>query len=220
MNEEGIVISAPEVFGWRKAIKGARNPLESWERMDSVFHKDGTVEIGPNDLDLLKRLLKAGPEHSKYARMIHVQCDITFPRYVWSEADTYHFNTKNSTSTMHKLLNRKSPITKDLFVYNESDEDIITDIVNRMEGFRQQFLSKDIGTEEKRQLLRRAKQLLPEGFLQMRTFDTTYAELRNMYHQRKHHRLKEEWVDVFCKWVRTLPYAKELIIGEEEALNE
>ena len=114
---------------------------------------------------------------------------------------------------MHKLLNNDNPITKDLFVWCEEDEDIVGAVVNRLESLRQEYKNPTYSTDKNR-LLVRAKRLLMEGFEQMRTWDTNYAELRNMYFQRRHHRLKEEWVDTFCKWIESLPYAKELIMYE------
>lgn len=216
------------VFGFEGALSGMRNPMNSWEKSDSKYEYDCDscmmkncmiglspvcYDIGKEDLKLAQKLILAGGEHSKFMRMIHVQVNANMPRYWWSEEDTYHFNTKNSCSTMHKLLNNVNPITKDLFITCEEDDDIINLVVYRLEQLRQEFkLTKD-GLIQNR-LLVRAKRLLPEGFLQMRTLDTTYAELRNEYFQRRNHRLKEEWQDVFCKWIEALPYAKELIMLE------
>lgn len=232
-----------EVWGFEHALRGMRNPKNSWNKSDSKFndyyditrgdvpsyellkycpsayihHKNDNgyyVDIiGEVDMKLAQSLIKAGGEHSKFMRMIHVSVDVDMPRYWWSEADTYHFNTKNSCSTMHKLLNNDNPITKDLFVWCEEDEDIVGAVVNRLESLRQEYKNPTYSTD-KNMLLVRAKRLLMEGFLQMRTWDTNYAELRNMYFQRRHHRLKEEWVDTFCKWVESLPYAEELIMYE------
>lgn len=232
-----------EVWGFEHALRGMRNPKNSWNKSDSKFndyyditrgdvpsyellkycpsayihHKNDNgyyVDIiGEVDMKLAQPLIKAGGEHSKFMRMIHVSVDVDMPRYWWSEADTYHFNTKNSCSTMHKLLNNDNPITKDLFVWCEEDEDIVDAVVNRLESLRQEYKNPTYSTDKNR-LLVRAKRLLMEGFLQMRTWDTNYAELRNMYFQRRHHRLKEEWVDTFCKWVESLPYAEELIMYE------
>lgn len=232
-----------EVWGFEHALRGMRNPKNSWNKSDSKFndyyditrgdvpsyellkycpsayihHKNDNgyyVDIiGEVDMKLAQPLIKAGGEHSKFMRMIHVSVDVDMPRYWWSEADTYHFNTKNSCSTMHKLLNNDNPITKDLFVWCEEDEDIVGAVVNRLESLRQEYKNPTYSTDKNR-LLVRAKRLLMEGFLQMRTWDTNYAELRNMYFQRRHHRLKEEWVDTFCKWVESLPYAEELIMYE------
>lgn len=235
-----------EVWGFEHALRGMRNAMESWDKSDSQFnsyydlsrgdvsesylrkfnkdlhihHKtpDGYFVdvIGENDLKLAQTLIKAGSADSKYLRMIHVAVDVDMPRYWWSEADTYHFNTKNSCSTMHKLLNNYNPITLDMFTICNEDINWWTDTVNRLEAMRQVYKKaqerKDAKTMNR--LLVRAKRMLPEGFEQMRTWDTNYAEIRNMYFQRRHHRLKEEWVDTFCKWVESLPYAAELITYE------
>ena len=223
-----------EVWGFKHAIRSMRNPMNSWDRSDSNYCTFLNIEnctscvlyekcdflaedygciLGANDLGLAQKLVLAGNEHAKFMRMIHVSVDVNMPRYWWSEEDTYHFNTKSSCSTMHKLLNNKEPITKDLFVYCKEDEDIVDMVVNRLENLRLKFKhSKDY--EEQTRLLVRAKRLLMEGFLQIRTLDTTYAELRNEYFQRRNHRLKEEWIDTFCKWIESLPYAKELIMYE------
>ena len=168
-------------------------------------------------MKLAQTLIKAGSEHCKFMRMIHVAVDTNMPRYWWSEADTYHFNTKNSCSTMHKLLNNDEPITLDMFVVCKEDILWWNFTINRLESLRLEYkeiqrTTKD--NEKMNRLLIRAKRMLPEGFEQIRTCDTNYAELRNMYFQRRHHRLKEEWVDTFCKWVESLPYAKELIMYE------
>ena len=210
-----------EVWGFQHALRGMRNPLNSWDKSDSKwFYNDDDdwvdkFVIGDNDMKLAQTLIRGGSEHSKFMRMIHVSVDIDMPRYWWSEADTYHFNTKNSCSTMHKLLNNNNPITMDMFVTCEEDRDWWETTVNRLEEMRQEYKTIQSTTKDSEQmnrLLVRAKRILPEGFLQMRTFDTNYAELRNMYFQRNNHRLKEEWVDMFCKWVESLPYAKELIM--------
>ena len=168
-------------------------------------------------MKLAQTLLRAGNSDSKFMRMIHVSVDVDMPRYWWSEGDTYHFNTKNSCSTMHKLLNRDTPIIRDMFITCEEDDDWWVYTITKLESLRREYkyiqsTTKD--SEVMNRLLVRAKRMLPEGFLQLRTWDTNYAEIRNMYFQRRHHRLKEEWVDTFCKWVETLPYAKELIMYE------
>lgn len=227
-----------DVWGFKHALRGMRNPKNSWDKSDSGTNYDcingcredcphlnmdcdeeycDEFRIGQNDMKLAQTLIKAGSEHCKFMRMIHVAVDINMPRYWWSEADTYHFNTKNSCSTMHKLLNNDEPITLDMFVVCEEDMDWWNYTVNKLESMRLDYkkiqrTTKD--TNEMNRLLIRAKRMLPEGFEQMRTWDTNYTELRNMYFQRRHHRLKEEWVDTFCKWVESLPYAKELIMYE------
>lgn len=236
-----------EIWGFSHAFRGMRNAMESWDKSDSHFnsyydlsrgdvpeyylrrfnknlyihHKtpDGYFVdiIGEDDLKLAQTLIKAGSADSKYLRMIHVAVDTDMPRYWWSEADTYHFGTKNSCSTMHKLLNNTNPITLDMFMICEEDIDWWTTTVNNLEDLRKQYKEIQATTRDSKamnRLLVRAKRMLPEGFEQMRTWDTNYAELRNIYFQRRHHRLKEEWVDTFCKWVESLPYAEELIMYE------
>lgn len=209
-----------EVFNFEGALRGMRNPMNSWNKGDSYWdfpeHPDRFV-IGDADMKLAKSLIMAGNEHGKFMRMIHVCVDVDMPRYFWSEADTYHFGTKNSCSTMHRLLNNDSPITTSLFMICREDLDWWKDTVGRLEKMRLEYKKIQQTTKNKKQLdrlLLRAKRMLPEGFLQMRTWDTNYAELRNMYFQRRHHRLKLEWADTFCKWVESLPYAKELICLE------
>ena len=163
--------------------------------------------IGEKDLDLAQRLVKAGSEHCKFLRQIQVWADFDMPLYWWSEFDTYKFNTKNSCSTMHKLLNAKKEIELSDFVYDESEESAFKAIVDILNGYRKCYLSsKDYSYVIK------AKRILPTSYKQKRTVNTNYAELRNIYFQRKNHRLKEEWQDVFCKWVESLPYAEELIL--------
>ena len=221
-----------EVWGFKHALRGMRNPMDSWDKSDSKYWLPNEFidekacgdnvdwipyHIGENDMNLAQKLIKAGNEHAKFMRMIHVAVDTDMPRYWWSEADTYHFNTKNSCSTMHKLLNRNTPITKDIFITCDEDSDWWNITINKLEKLRQEYKHIQSTTRDNTnmdRLLVRAKRMLPEGFLQMRTWDTTYAELRNIYFQRRRHRLKEEWIDTFCKWVESLPYAKEFIMYE------
>lgn len=230
-----------DVWGFEHALRGARNPMNSWDKSDSEYWLTNmhVVEyetvvvgddiawepyyIGKNDMKLAQSLIKAGNEHCKFMRMIHVSVDVDMPRYWWSETDTYHFNTKNSCSTMHKLLNNVNPITLDMFVTCEEDMDWWIYTVNKLESLRIEYKEIQKTTKDQvkmNRLLVRAKRMLPEGFEQMRTFDTNYAELRTMYFQRKNHRLHEEWVDTFCKWVESLPYAKELIMYDPKSEKE
>ena len=207
-------ITTIEVAGFEPALKGMRNPLDSWDLSDSQFEDWGFC-IGEKDMKLAQNLILGGTEHSKFMRQIQVWADVDMPRYWWSEADTYGFGSKNSCSTMHKLLNNKNPITIDMFEYCDKDLTIMEFVIDRLEFLRKKFLSAETQSEKDGYLLR-AKRLLPEGFLQLRTWNTNYAELRNMYFQRKNHRLKEEWQDVFCEWIETLPYGKKLIMHEKE----
>lgn len=211
-------IKNTEVYGFEAALRGMRNPLNSWGNSDSYYNKENNqYVIGNNDMKLAQSLIKSGSEHCKFLRMIHVSADFDMPRYFWSEFDTYHYNTKNSCSTMHKLLNNDNPITLDMFATCDEDEYIWNEIIVRLEELRLEYKeiqSTTKNVKEMNRLLLRAKRLLPEGLLQMRTVDTNYAELRNMYFQRRNHRLHEEWIDTFCKWVESLPYADELICYE------
>ena len=152
----------------------------------------------------------------KFMRQIQVWANMDMTRFFWSEFDTYKFNTKNSCSTIHKLLNPKNKVTIDMFDYYEEDLDVMLPVINRINEIREKFLSTS-DYEEKCVLKRRAKVLLFEGFLQLRTVNTNYAEIRNIVQQRKGHQMKKDWIDTFCKWTTTLPYAKELIYcGMEE----
>lgn len=225
-------INNTQVFGFESAIRSMRNPMNSWSMNDSIKFdnhfptrdmvdhtyideamKESNSEgflIGEKDLSLSQRLIKAGTEHAKYLRSIQVWADMDMTRFFWSEKDTYKFNSKNSCSTIHKLLNPKSEITVDLFDHYEEDIDILTLVIDRLNSIRSQFLETKV-YEEQRVLKRRAKCLLPEGFLQLRTVNTNYAEIRSVMLQRKNHQMKEDWVDCYCKWATTLPYSKELI---------
>ena len=143
-----------EVWGFKHALRGMRNPKDSWDKSDSEYWLPNKFmeenvsgediewtpyHIGKNDMKLAQTLIKAGNEHCKFMRMIHVSSDVDMPRYWWSEADTYHFNTKNSCSTMHKLLDRNTPITLDMFVTCEEDLDIAQIVVERLEQLRQEY---------------------------------------------------------------------------------
>lgn len=212
-------IEKTQVFGFESAFRGLRNPLNSWDRSDSFMsidsdfygnYNDEYFVLGEKDKKLAQSLIIAGTEHCKFLRQIQVWADMDMPRYWLQELDTYKFCEKNSCSTIHKLLNKNNQITLDMFVTCPEDTDIAQVIIDRLNEIRDIWLNST-DQNEKDYCLLRAKRLLMEGFLQLRTVNTNYAELRNIYHQRKNHRLKEEWQDVFCKWVESLPYAKELI---------
>ena len=205
-------ITNTEVYGFAASLRGMRNPMNSWHLQDSVPYYcmpdilwDATL-IGERDLDLAKRLIKAGNEHCKFLRQIQVWADFEMPLYWWSEFDTYKFNTKNSCSTMHKLFNAKKEIELEDFVYSKEDINTLNFIIKELNSLRKRYLeTKDFN------YVIRGKRLLPTSFKQKRTVNTNYAELINIYNQRKNHRLKEEWQDVFCKWCEELPYFKEFL---------
>ena len=195
------------------AIRGARNPLESWEKSDSWKDQSiGTFFFGQKDIDLMQRLIKAGTSDSKFMRQIMVCMDVTAPMYWWSEFDTYKVATvANSTSKMHKLAS--TPITMDCFEMDDfsDNSDIISlwieDVIPSLEELRQKYNdTKD--TRYWKELIR----LLPESWLQKRTITLDYATLRNQYFQRRNHKLTE-W-HTYCKWIESLPYAKDLICLE------
>ena len=207
------------VYNIYNAILGARNPMNSWDKSDSVFKGyNGKIEntsIGKNDLELMQKLIKAGSEHRKFLRQIFVAVDITAPLYFFKELDTYKVGTvANSTSTMHKLAS--TPITIDCFEMGDFTPLIDNfkidlswrTVVSYLEQLRQKYNE----TKDKRywkELIR----LLPESWLQKRTITMNYENILNMYRQRKNHKLTE-WSKSFCDWVKTLPYAEELICLE------
>lgn len=170
--------------------------------------------IGPDDLDLAQRLILAGPEHSKFLRFITVQSDVRAPRYVWQEFDTYKFVEKSSCSTMHKLLTGEWISRSDFDFSKVENTDLIGDLIEELNRLRANYANAE-NLKEKNKILAAAKQILPESYLQLRTISTNYAELRNMYFQRKDHRL-DDWAIDFVNWIKTLPYAEELIMLEKE----
>ena len=211
-----------EVWGFEHSLRGMRNPLNSHIKSDSYYDNDNYV-IGENDFGLAQRLIKAGNEHRKFMRQIFVSVDITAPLYWWKEFDTYKVGTvANSTSTMHKLAT--TPITLDCFEIDDYDRNLSLadnpeddnelnhisafeeDVIMVLENLRQKYLE----TKDKRywkELIR----FLPESWLQKRTITMNYKNIRNMYFQRKNHKLTE-WSESFIKWVESLPYAEELIM--------
>lgn len=231
-----IKIENTEVMGWEHAIRGMRNPLNSWDKMDShdcPCHdgldcdcpmvegiQDPSIEckeaieksafcVGENDYDLMMRLAKAGPEHAKYRRMIVVYADVTAPRYWWTEYDTYKVGTvANSCSTMHKIADKK--FTPDDFSTEHLVGKSFAALKNTLEVMnleREHYLA----TKDKDcwwQMI----QLLPQSYNQKRTIMLNYEVLATIYRQRKGHKL-DEWRD-FCKWIEQLPYS-ELITGKE-----
>lgn len=223
-----IKIENVEVVGWESAIRGMRNPMNSWDKSDSVygtryhlydgsdvFTKDGFC-IGNNDLDLMKRLVKAGTDHRKFMRMIVVYVDVTAPLYWWKEADTYKVGTvRNSCSTMHKLTEKE--FTLDDFSCEKmhgNTKAVLNRVIEELNDIRERYLNPDkygLTDNAVKMVWYNLIQLLPSSYNQRATLMLNYEVLANMYHSRKNHRL-DEWVE-FCKWIETLPYA-ELIINE------
>ena len=209
INLENVVLASPEQMEF--IIQGMRNPMNSWGRMDSHTEPDGTFVFGPNDLDLAMRLAKAGSDHRKYLRMVFVSVDVTAPLYWWKEYDTYKVATvANSTSTMHKIHSK--PFSIDDFSCDhmtDGTKKFMETVVAELENIRLRFKetkSKDDWYD--------MIQLLPSSYNQMRTCTLNYETLINIYFSRKNHKL-DEW-HTFCDWIKGLPYAKELILAEEE----
>lgn len=206
-----------KVYNFEGAIRGARNPLESWSKSDSTFDipPQGKTILGKNDLGLMQRLIKAAvhdghESHNKFMRQIMVCVDITAPMYWWSEFDTYKVGTvANSTSKMHKI--HSAPITEDLFSFDHVTLcDIGKAFLNELEALRCKFNE----TKDKKYWYALI-QLLPESFNQTRTVTMNYENIRNMYFQRRNHKLTE-WSGSFIDWVKSLPYAEELIMYKGE----
>ena len=213
-----------EVFNFEGAIRGMRNPKESWAKSDSFIKSPHNYYvIGKNDLELMQKLIKAGSEHRKFMRQIFVSVDITAPLYWWKEFDTYKVGTvSNSTSTMHKLAS--TPIKMNCFemddfadsneesnAYNLYTKSMWLKMIDHLEALRKEFNE----TKDKRywkELIR----LLPESWLQKRTVTMNYENLLSICSkgQRRFHKLTE-WSESFIGWARTLPYAQELIFIDE-----
>lgn len=195
------------VMNFENAIRGARNPLNSWARLDSSFNENGDFVFGENDLDLAKRLAKAGSDHRKFLRQIFVSVDITAPLYWWKEFDTYKVGTvANSTSTMHKIHSK--PFSIDDFSADKMNEKALASInrtIAELEELRLEYLA----TKDK-ETWYSIIQLLPSSYNQMRTVTMNYENLISMYYARNTHKLSE-W-HVYCDWIKSLPYAEDLIL--------
>ena len=241
-----IKIENTEVFGWEAAIRGMRNPLDSWSKSDSGYcqgrssfcdtcdlkpdddyapcylateMKGKEFVVGANDLNLMKRLVKAGSDHSKFMRMINVTVDVTAPMYWWKEADTYKVGTvRNSCSTMHRIHAKE--FTLDDFSHEHLISDcveVLGNVIDVLNQARDAYIDydniKDNLCDEitnKKDLWWQLIQLLPSSYNQRATLQLNYAVLRNIYHSRKNHKL-DCW-HTFCDWIESLPYAKELIV--------
>lgn len=228
-----VKITETEVFGWKAAIRGMRNAKESWDKSDSDFSSDLAKEMSPeseyhlglNDLALMKKLVAAGTDHSKFMRMIHVQCDWEAPLYWWKEADTYKVATvRNSCSTMHKITEHE--FTMDMFAHEHLEGralNTLEDTIDELNYWREYYLSmvkQNVpGTDKKtKEIWWQLIQLLPSSYNQKATMDLNYQVLRNMYHPRKYHK-QDEWRIDFCDWVKTLPYSELITMTKEELLE-
>ena len=203
-----ILIEKQQCRGWEPAVRGMRNPMNSWDKSDSYFN-GSTFYIGPNDLDLMKRLRDAGTDHRKFMRMIVVYCDITAPLYWWKEFDTYRQGVeKNSCSTMHKIHVKEFTL-EDFSCERMTDGcvDVLNDMVDALNFERNNYRE----TQDKR-YWENLIQLLPTSYNQKRTVMMSYEALANMYNARKGHKL-DEWREM-CKWMESLPYSC-LITGKE-----
>jgi hypothetical protein len=213
-----IKIENVEVFGWEAAIRGMRNPKNSWDKSDSVFGgkfsygiwENVSVSIGNNDIKRMKSLSKAGTDHGKFLRMINVTMDITAPLYWWKEFDTYKIGTVcNSCSTMHKIQ------AKEFTLEDFSCEHLqlmsqycMCEVIRHLNNARSSFL-RDKDKNSWWQMI----QLLPSSYNQKRTVQLNYQVLKAMYFARKNHKL-DEWRE-FCKWCETLPYFSEICINPD-----
>ena len=199
------------VMNMENAIRGARNPLNSWARMDSYYNEKGDFVLGENDLSLATRLAKAGSDHRKYLRQIMVSMDITAPLYWWKEFDTYKVGTvANSTSTMHKIQAKE--FTRDDFSCEKltgKSVEVMDAVIAALEEERLKFIE----TKDKANWINMI-QLLPSSYNQMRTVTMNYEVLINIYYARRTHKLSE-W-HVLCEEIKKLPYAENLILIKDE----
>lgn len=213
-----LTIENTSVMGWETAIRGMRNPLNSWSKSDSG-NKSGNFTIGQNDYKLMMNLCKGGTEESKWRRMIHVSCDVTAPLYWWKEYDTYKVGTvANSCSTMHKIAEKEFTLddfSHEHLTHYSHDGELCRDWLGDLED-----LIWDLNFAREKYLETKDKtywwqmiQLLPSSYNQRRTVDLNYEVLAAQYRQRKNHKL-DEWVE-YCKWIKTLPYS-EFITGEKD----
>lgn len=241
-----LKIENTAVYGWEAAIRGMRNPMNSWDMSDSMANECGSectrwnecgagykcpVEysemeffmVGKDDLKLMRSLVKAGTDHSKFMRMINVTCDIIAPLYWWKEACTYRIGvTMNSCSTMHKIHAKE--FTLDDFSHEHLVADgmyILQEIINVLNDCRDLYQNYDTYSllgefdpkiASKKDVWWQMIQLLPSSYNQRRTVQLNYQVLRNIYHARRNHKL-DEW-HTFCEWIETLPYS-ELITGKD-----
>lgn len=214
---ENVVL--PSLAQWEAVIRGMRNPLNSWNRSDTIYEGD-QPKIGPNDSSLMERLRAAGHDHGKFMRMIPVYADIIQPLYFYKEFDTYKIGTvANSCSTMHKIAAKE--FTLDDFSHEHLIQTVfLEDIINELNIYRDIYNNYDKQTDSykaefsQKDIWWQMIQLLPSSYNQRRTIFLNYEVLANMYHSRKNHKL-DEW-RTFCKWVETLPYSELITGGKDE----
>ena len=206
-----IKLERTEVMNFESAIRGARNPMNSWDKMDSYYDSNGNFVLGSNDLGLARRLATAGSDHRKFLRQIFVSVDITAPLYWWKEFDTYKVGTvANSCSTMHKI--HAKAFERDDFSHDRLDEGglvLLDATIAYLEAERQKF----IADKDDRQPWHNIIQMLPSSYNQMRTVTLNYENLINIYYARRSHKLAE-WHDL-CDWILNLPYWKNICLGGE-----
>ena len=206
-----LEISKTSVMNIDNAIRGARNPMNSWARSDSYYDEDGEFHLGEADIVFGAKLCKAGSDHRKFIRQIFVSVDILAPLYWWKEFDTYKVGTvANSTSTMHKI--QAKAFARDDFSHDHMSEIALSCLdmtISCLEERRQKFLE----TKDKSYWYDMI-QLLPSSYNQLRTVTMNYENLMNIYYARRFHKL-DEW-HVVCDWIESLPYAKEFILDAKE----
>ncbi len=209
-----IKLERTSVMNLENAIRGARNPMNSWAKMDSYYDEDGNYVLGENDLGLGMRLCNAGSDHRKFLRQIFVSVDITAPLYWYKEFDTYKVGTvANSTSTMHKIQAKE--FTRDDFSHDHMSDFAIASldrVIADLEDRRQKFIE----TKDKSYWYDMI-QILPSSYNQLRTVTMNYENLVNIYYARRFHKL-DEWHEV-CRWIESLPYAKEFILSLDKKEN-
>lgn len=206
-----IKIERCAVMNMEGAIRGARNPLNSWAKSDSYTMEDGTFVVGDADRDLGRRLALAGSDHRKFLRQVIVSVDITAPLYWWKEFDTYKVGTvANSTSTMHKIHSKE--FERDDFSHDKMSDEALACLDKTIE-FLEASRKKFVETKEKK-YWDDMIQILPSSYNQMRTVSMNYENLVNMYYARRNHKLTE-WHE-YCAWIETLPLADDWIIVKDE----
>lgn len=206
-----IQIERVSVMNFENAIRGARNPMNSWAKSDSGYDAEGNFVLGEADRDFGKRLCRVGSDERKFIRQIFVSVDITAPLYWWKEFDTYKVGTvANSTSTMHKI--HAKSFEREDFSHDRLDEKglaVLDHLIEYLESERVKFCEN----REDRQSWHNMIQLLPSSYNQMRTVTLNYENLVNIYYARRAHKLAE-W-HTFCDWIKTLPYAEDFILVKE-----